>query len=206
MRRARRRAPIKENTLDKKAYLAHIARPRTFGQYEDSMWRLPVTPKDIYIAAPITSQSDALKLAIKLMDAGFRVTSSWIREENPSKREIDNWEWKKACEYREMRGEMDIRDVLAADTLIILASEASTSGGLHVELGIAIGARKENIIVVGERPNVFFYSENVRFTANMDHLIAWLLLPDHGPSEQAAVIAIELEAGPEGKEVDDLSF
>jgi hypothetical protein len=80
----------------------------------------------------------------------------------------------------EEMGRIDVEDVLSADTLIILANQPSSSGGYHVELGLFLGAGKTNAIVVGERRNVFYWTEHVRFTHSVDGLVEWLQSPEHG--------------------------
>jgi hypothetical protein len=49
-----------------------------------------------------------------------------------------------------------------------------------VELGYFLGANRSNIIVVGDRPNVFYWLEDVRFTRSVDGLVEWLQSPEHG--------------------------
>ena len=52
-----------------------------------------------------------------------------------------------------------------------------------MELGYFLGARRTNIVVVGERPNVFFWTDSVRFTPTTDGLVEWLLDESHGRTQ-----------------------
>ena len=54
----------------------------------------------------------------------------------------------------------DLLDIERSDALLILTEYPSTSGGLHVEFGIAL-ARRIPVYVVGPLLNVFFYSNQV---------------------------------------------
>jgi hypothetical protein len=157
----------------------------------DRMWRLATEPRNIYVAAPITDTAPALRLAMSLQDAGFTVTSSWLRHDFSDKPDISSildrlkresttldmdekrmWEaWKS---YEKEWGERDLTDVLRSDTIIILADRPSTSGGYHVELGLALGTGK-NVIAVGGRPNVFFWTDQVRYTNDTNLLVDWLV-------------------------------
>ena len=145
---------------------------------DDRMWRLDVKPKDIYVAASLLNQENALRFSLRLQDAGFQVTSRWLRRDFSKKPTKDDWPAYVALE--EEMGNIDVEDVLRSDTLIILANTPSSSGGYHVELGLFLGANKPNIIVVGDRPNVFYWLKDVRYTLGTEGLIEWLGDPAHG--------------------------
>lgn len=166
---------------------------RELSMVDDRLWRLDVAPKNIYVAAPLTQQGEASRFALQLMDAGFNVTSRWLRRDFSTKPSKDNWESYKALE--EEMGRIDLEDVLRSDTLIILADKPSTSGGYHVELGIFLGAGRTNIIAVGNRPNVFFWLDNVRWTIGTEGLVEWLQDPRHGKQTLSEVSYIELNNG-----------
>jgi hypothetical protein len=144
---------------------------------DDRLWRLDVAPKSIYVAAPLPSQLAVRTFACELVHAGFHVTSRWLTRDF-SKRSTLSWSEHVALD--EEMGRIDVEDVLSADTLIILANQPSSSGGYHVELGLFLGAGKTNAIVVGERRNVFYWTEHVRFTHSVDGLVEWLQSPEHG--------------------------
>lgn len=139
------------------------------------LWLLDSAPKKIFVSAATNNQHQALQVAMRLMKLGFEVTARWLEfdfnEENSNPRREDglNVEW----------GKKDLDDLIAADTLLVLANTPSTSGGYHVELGYFLGSGK-NIVVFGERRNVFFWTEAVRFTPNLDAAVEFLQDPNHG--------------------------
>jgi hypothetical protein len=145
---------------------------------DDRLWRLDLAPKNIYVAATILNQVEALRLALELQDAGFHVTSRWLRRKHAGRPTKDNW--RDYVEDREWAGKLDRDDLKESDTLIILTDQPSATGGYHVELGYFLGANRSNIIVVGDRPNVFYWLEDVRFTRSVDGLVEWLQSPEHG--------------------------
>jgi hypothetical protein len=151
-------------------------------QTEDRLWRLDIAPRRIYVAASMAAQVEAMRFALQLMDAGFVVTSSWLRKDFSDKPDMHE-NWLDFVTYEEWWGKTDVEDLYSADTLIVLAKKMSSSGGFHTELGYFLGARRTNIIVVGDRPNVFFWTSNVRFTLSTEGLVEWLGSPEHGAVE-----------------------
>ena len=145
---------------------------------DDRMWRLDVKPKAVYVAASLLNQAAAVQLADQLIAAGFTCTSRWLRRDFSTRLSKDDWRARVALE--EEMGNIDVEDVLRSDTLIILANTPSSSGGYHVELGLFLGANKPNIIVVGDRPNVFFWTDSVRYSPTTEGLVEWLKDPAHG--------------------------
>ena len=47
---------------------------RGLSMADDRMWRLDVKPKDIYVAASLLNQENALRFSLRLQDAGFQVS------------------------------------------------------------------------------------------------------------------------------------
>ncbi len=152
---------------------------RPFNAGEDVVWQLPVKPSKVYVAAPVTNQASALKVALQLERAGFSVTSRWLLFDfSTAKTAEQNWD--SFVERSTAWGNNDLEDLEAADTLVILADKPSTSGGYHVELGFFIGRGSKNIIAIGGRPNVFFWSKTVQYLASVDDLVDFLKSSDHG--------------------------
>ena len=151
---------------------------RGLSMADERLWRLDVKPKDIYVAASLLNQENALRFSLRLQDAGFQVTSRWLRRDFSKKPTKDDWPAYVALE--EEMGKMNVENLEAADTLVLLSDVPSTSGGFCVELGYFLGAKRTNIVVVGERPNVFFWTDSVRFTPTTDGLVEWLLDQSHG--------------------------
>jgi hypothetical protein len=179
---------------------------------DDRIWRLELPPRNIYVAASLKNQVEALRFAIQLQDAGFCVTSRWLRNDFSKKPIVPDGPgpeqesaWRMWATYEEAWGRRDVEDLEKSDTLIILASQPSSSGGFHFELGHFVGAGKKNIITVGDRPNVFFWHESVRFIKTMDGLIEWLQDSSHGtttlPPLEISQEPVDLFAGP-GDEAD----
>jgi hypothetical protein len=132
---------------------------------------LPNRPEAIYIAASLDAQAAAMRLALQLIDAGFLVTSRWLRRDFSTRPS----EWYKRVPFEMEMCDIDVEDVMRADTLVILTDEPTTSGGLHVELGMFLGANKSNIVAIGKRLNVFFWHEDVQFMQNVETLVTWLV-------------------------------
>jgi hypothetical protein len=149
----------------------------------DRMWALDSRPLNIYVAAALSNQGAAARLALELQDAGFIVTSRWLRHDFSNTPTKGAWQAYRNLEI-EMAG-VDFEDLERSDTLIVLADVPSTHGGFHVELGAFLGAKKTNVIVVGDRPNVFFWSPCVRFTWGLKGLVDWLCSSEHGKKSDA---------------------
>lgn len=101
----------------------------------------------IYIASH--SQEEARKVCELCVRAGHTVTSQWLTED-----------FSKTASYTDTDrlrvAELDRDDILAADTLLLLAGPRKCPGGKFVETGIALGAGKR-VVVVGARENLLLY-------------------------------------------------
>lgn len=153
---------------------------RGLSHYDTRLWKLAVKPKHIYVAAPVPEQKLAQEFAHQLSGAGFQITSRWLGHDFLGDRPDFFHEHERWKDHQAAWGEFDLADVMAADTLIILSKEKSSTGGYHVELGCFLGAGRDNIIVVGGRPNVFFWTRRVRYSPSTEGLIEWLLDEGHG--------------------------
>ena len=160
-------------------YGERLLRAPATARYADCLWLLDSRPKNIYVAATLGEQETAAKFALSLRDAGFHVTSRWLRKDF-SDRPDASAGWVEYDAYEAAWGEIDLDDLRVSDTLIVLAHQPSATGGYHVELGYFLGAGRTNIIVVGERPNVFYFTSNVRYTRTTDGLVDWLRSEEHG--------------------------
>jgi hypothetical protein len=169
------------------------------------MWRLDVVPKRIYVAAPMTEQGTAARLTLQLIDAGFDVTSRWLRKDFSDRPSQDDF--KQYAGYEATWGLADMEDVATADTIVILAEQPSTHGGFHFELGYFLGLGKTNVVVVGNRPNVFFFTQHVRWKSTVAGLVEWLKDSAHGTSKLPTINemcpvcphASVLHSGPNGE-------
>lgn len=98
----------------------------------------------VYIAAPYPLREAAIAVMHRLEDAGFEVTSTWLKQED---------------KLEDAFARLDLADVDRADTLVALNPPEWVSvgtGGRHVEFGYAL-ARQKPIVMVGERGNIFHY-------------------------------------------------
>lgn len=128
-------------------------------------------PKKIYVAAPTNRQHEALRVAFDLQCRGFEVTSSWLTFDFNLQRPSDDAAEAERCRFW---GQKDVEDLERADTLLLMAEYPSTSGGYHVELGYFLGAHRSNILVVGNRPNVFYHHHTVKYVDNADYAVGFL--------------------------------
>lgn len=137
------------------------------------MLPLVTPPRKVYVAAALSEQGNAAKLALSLQDADFLVTSSWIRHDFSDRVKLGQHD---IDEDLRKWGELDLYDLSRSDTLIVLSDRESTSGGYHVELGYFLASPlTKNIVVVGEKRNVFFRTKNVRhWDKSTVELVDWL--------------------------------
>lgn len=110
----------------------------------------------IYLAASWRMKLVMQEYRDQLEGVGMRVTSRWIdspdHEEGHVPGTLSNMH----------RGVQDIQDIDAADTLIAFTSIPSTTGGMHVEFGYALGKGK-TVIVVGPYTNIFHRQAKLQF-------------------------------------------
>jgi hypothetical protein len=110
--------------------------------------------KKIYLAARYSAQQKMRGVRDVLTGLGFEVTSSWIDVDDHGVDGIGPDEMNTDPERCAPHAQLDVGDVLRADTVIVFTQWPSSTGGRHVELGIALGAEKK-VIVVGRRENIF---------------------------------------------------
>jgi len=112
----------------------------------------------IYLAARFSAQQEMLGVRDVLTAFGHEITSSWIDTDVSGEIGVDgltpdvmNADPERCAPY----ALHDMADLLAADTVIVFTQYGpSTTGGRHVELGMALAAGKR-VIVVGARENIF---------------------------------------------------
>lgn len=105
----------------------------------------------VYLSGSFDARDEIAKDAAFLRGLGFEITSSWLNEPPIRYDSPEHEEWQKRARANE-----DLLDVERSDVVVVYTHWPSTSGGLHVELGIAAALRKR-IIVFGPRLNVFHY-------------------------------------------------
>lgn len=122
-----------------------------------------VYPMKIYLAGSLKHRLTLLnEIKPLIIEAGHEVTSRWLEGEQTDDSPETQREW----------AEKDWEDLRNAYAVVIYP-EDSSSGGLHVELGLALGLDK-TIFVVGISPNCFYYLPEVQFIESTDVLISYL--------------------------------
>lgn len=105
----------------------------------------------VYLAASCSRKEDMRGVRIFLSEFGYEVTSRWIDSEKPgmSAEDIRN-----DPDMATTGASLDMMDIVMSDIFVLFTDEPSTTGGRHVELGLAIATSK-HIVVVGELENIF---------------------------------------------------
>lgn len=110
----------------------------------------------VYIAAPFSARDRARELKDLLEAAGHVTTSSWITSHLSDYDAL-------TPEQLKIEAQHDARGVQRADAVILINNEGpSTSGGMHVEIGLALGWAKP-IILVGPKTCLFHHLTNFLF-------------------------------------------
>ena len=118
----------------------------------------------VYLAARFSRIMEMRTYRYQLEKIGIQATSRWVNEDPQAGfNRYDSFE---------TYAQHDLDDVLAADLLIFFSEPegVSTSGGRHVEFGIALAAGIP-IYVVGEHENVFHSLPSVRHWSSWAQLI-----------------------------------
>jgi hypothetical protein len=121
----------------------------------------------VYIAGSFSAQL-ALRDVRDLMVPYVDVTSSWLDEPTIEAHEGDRADWEKRA-----RGNEDYLDIERSDAVAVFTSVPSTSGGLHLETGLALAMGKR-VIVVGPRGNVFHYMNRIEHALDVQDLLVTL--------------------------------
>lgn len=108
----------------------------------------------VYLAGRFSRRAEFNGYADRLREAGHTVDARWLTEEH-------EWYGGTAAEELAAAREFamdDLADVAQADVVLVFTEPPNPGGrnrgGRHVEYGIAIGMRKD-IVVVGQPENVF---------------------------------------------------
>lgn len=132
----------------------------------------------IYLAAPFTTQDRMRGVRDVLTALGHDVTSSWI--------DLD--EIGEATDFDPSRcaphAAADTADLLRADAVAVFTDcGQSTTGGMHVETGIALAAGRQ-IFLVGPRRNIFHTLPRVEHYPDWSRLVMALT-----PAQFAAAVS-----------------
>jgi nucleoside 2-deoxyribosyltransferase len=114
----------------------------------------------IYLAAKFARLLELREYRRDLQAIGYTVTSRWLDEDPEMTFDKTTPEVLMQCASK------DWNDILAADIMINFTespnSKLQTTGGRHVELGLAIASGK-TIFVVGHKENVFHFLVGINF-------------------------------------------
>lgn len=116
----------------------------------------------VYVAGPFGRQHDLKLISDRLSKLGFTMTSRWVHFEGA--------EVKGNPELAAKWAKIDLQDLADADILIIFPS-AEHGTGHHVEFGYAL-ASGHRIIVIGERPGIFYYLPEVEHYETLEAFLA----------------------------------
>lgn len=115
--------------------------------------------KKIYLAGRFSTQKKLKNYRGSLNWAGHHVTSRWLDAVRPDMADVEKVE-----QFFRAWSIIDIQDIDDCDVFVIFADDPGSRGGMHGELGYALGKEKL-IIVVGEKhpyPNFLYYHCGVR--------------------------------------------
>lgn len=111
----------------------------------------------VYLASGFRQRFVLRRAAIWFMAQGHEIVSTWIWiDERPNREDLD------FDTFARKIAEKNLLELWQADIIIIdsdgIASD--NSGGVHTELGFALGARKR-IILVGQKGNTFHWLREI---------------------------------------------
>lgn len=106
----------------------------------------------IYVAGPACEQDLVREAARILVEHGHEITSTWLDHDvSYSSQGVE--------ERLPASAVMDFKDVSRADAIMVI-NEPGSAGGMHTELGIALGLGKM-CFLIGKRTQVFHWHHKV---------------------------------------------
>src|SRR6266436_4671730 len=124
----------------------------------------------IYLAASWAAKDHMRWIARQLISRGHKITSSWIYSNHTTgiqARDVEDNLWPSSEGALE-----NANNIMASDLVAVFTDIPSTTGGYHVEFGIALGLRKA-VVVVGNRNNIFQAIPNVGHFDNETDFLKW---------------------------------
>lgn len=115
----------------------------------------------IYLAARYERRLELVEYAKELEKLGHKITSRWLKTEDFPKDADPQTVFDLSRKY----AEDDLIDVENSDTVIVFTDKPKTvlkGGGMFVELGYAIAACK-NVVIVGPRENIFCFFRDIKY-------------------------------------------
>lgn len=113
---------------------------------------------NVYFSGSMLLQDTLRGYAVELYEnLGIDCTSNWLYEPEITVADPGREDW-----VLRARANEDRVDLERADAVVLFTDAPSTSGGLWVELGMALALRKP-VHLVGPRVNVFCYPSDVKW-------------------------------------------
>jgi nucleoside 2-deoxyribosyltransferase len=119
---------------------------------------------NVYVASSFKT-ADYVRWLRERLEDYVNITSSWC-EEQPL---LPN-DYREQPQEARFRANEDYLDIERSDIVAVFTHEESTTGGLHVELGMAI-ALKKRVIIVGPKTNVFHYMNVIEHYPSVEGFI-----------------------------------
>ena len=123
----------------------------------------------VYLAAAYPRRDELKSAASLLREAGFTVTSRWLKEDLPLNVKLGDCS-PKICETFAI---VDLEDIEKANTLLFFSENPNVGvprGSRHVEFGFALG-RGKRVCVLGGHENVFQYLPQIVHYSDLDSFI-----------------------------------
>jgi nucleoside 2-deoxyribosyltransferase len=120
----------------------------------------------LYVAGPWADRENVRKIADKVREAGFVVTSNWLdvaEAPEPGQPGRD--------EYLQTQAVQDLQNVMEADGLVYVNSMKSE--GKATEFGVALATLKP-IIIVGNRENNIFLNLDIPCFPTIEEAIGYM--------------------------------
>ena len=111
----------------------------------------------IYLAASFANRAVLRPIRDKLWEMGHDVVSTWLDESVPPPGMLQPT-------FERKLGLKDLAESASADLVIADFSVPSTTGGVHVEYGLAIGRfQRQSVWIIGPLKGVFHYLADMHF-------------------------------------------
>lgn len=120
----------------------------------------------IYLAASYIRRDEMRDIAARLVHLGHIVVSRWLWI-NPSS--PDDGVTCPDESISRTAAEQDLWDIEVSDIFICFTDGCPSRGGRNCETGYAMALGKR-VMIVGQRENIFHFSELVEWYPNLDHL------------------------------------
>ena len=132
----------------------------------------------IYLAASYSDQERMRKLRDEINDMGHEVVSTWIDNDGPG---MDADQINQMKNAARSHAHTDMADIRRCDLFVVFTNAPSTTGGMHVEFGYALGLQNHtsprhpiSLAVVGPFSNIFHAAVPLAKFDQPFELLDWL--------------------------------